>query len=111
MSRRFTSYADLKDAFRRQLVAFGIRRYQQHEFNDVFAIVGSNVRLVHLEAPSPRSFHVEPERRGFSKVEARAFFERVTKCGRAKVMPAAAKSPIDIYGPQPRENWGEYDRY
>lgn len=109
-SQRFTTYGELKDAFRSQLRRLDIR-YQQHAFDDVFAIVGSSVPLVHRAAPAPRSIPAEPEHRGFTKAEARTFFERVTKFGRAKVMPVAAASRIDIYAAPPRENWGDHDRY
>lgn len=75
-AQRFTTYGELKEAFRAQLRQLRIR-YQQHEFDDVFAIVGSNVRLVTLAAPAARAFHVEPERRGFSKTEAAAFMAQL----------------------------------
>lgn len=84
-SRPFTSYTDLRDAFREQLRTLRIR-YAQCEFDDAFSVVGSNLRLVDL-APAPRRSFVEPESRGFSRSEAAAFMAQLP--GLVKAMPPA----------------------
>lgn len=72
-TQRFANFADLKHAFRRRLTALRIP-YQPQEFDDAYALVGSNVRLVQLAMPATRRVveRVEDDR-GFSKAEAAAF--------------------------------------
>lgn len=86
-SQRFTSYTDVKHAFRQQLGVLRVR-YQQHEFDDAFGLVGSNRRLWH-EPPAPqRTWHVEHlDTRGFSKAEAAQFMSELP--GVIRAMPPA----------------------
>src|SRR5829696_2548249 len=50
---RFSCYPDLKDAFRRRLLALRIR-YQPHEFDDAHTLVGSNLRLIDSAEQPPK---------------------------------------------------------
>jgi len=104
----YEGYADLKTDFRQRLVKLRIR-CRQCEFDDVISLVGSSVRFMHAKPPTRTS--VAPAPAPLSRSEAARLFAVLMPRGDAlKRMPSVA-SPIDIYGPVPRPDFGEFDRY
>lgn len=66
--QRFTSFADVKAAFRLRLSRLVIR-YRQDEFDDAYSLVGSNTSIVHQEAPRLPTA-VVPTHDGLSREDA-----------------------------------------
>lgn len=89
-SERFSEFSALKVAFLRRLCELQVR-YRQCDFDDAFAVVSSNVTLVHL-APALRVCHVErPEGEAFSRKDAERFWSELP--GLVKAMPGAMGYP------------------
>lgn len=86
-SHRFASYADLKDAFRRRLIALAIQ-YPQRTFDEAFTVVGSNTHLVQRRrfAGPVRRERIDIER-GLSRAEAGAWMAQLP--GAVRAMPRA----------------------
>lgn len=105
--RRFTSYTDLKDAYLTRVRELRIR-YAQADFDDAYSLVGSNRTLVHVAAAAPRR-QDPPAPRPISRHEAQDLLAQMPGIA-LKAMSSAANSPINIYGPIPRENWEDHDR-
>jgi hypothetical protein len=88
-SQRFTSYGDLKDAFREQLRRAADLGISSTSSTTCSRSSAATSAWCGRSAGAAGPFRLDHEPRPVSKAEARAFFERVTKLGRAKAMRCA----------------------
>lgn len=110
--RPYSSVADLAADMKTRCVKLKIPQHTDRINAALNVVCGNRLRD---EAHEKKYAHIPVDERPISHQEAREFIG-LLDIGNvvraiAKPMPTAAPSKIDIYGPVPREDWGEHDRY
>ena len=110
----YSRETDLADDMKRRCAELKLPLNIQR-INDAISTICGNRMTKEQQQHEEKYAHIPERDRPVSRQEAREFLGLlgITNVvdAIAKPMPHAKPSKIDIYGPVPRDEWGEHDRY